>query len=169
MAGLGVNLGTYVHLTAAVLGLSAVLAASATAFTAVKLAGAVYLIYLGIRALVSKSGPLSINPEGVTKQDGWVIFWQGFTSDVLNPKVALFFVVLLPQFVNAHAGHPTLQLLLLGLTLNVIGMVFNIGLVLVSARVTRALRRNSGIADRLHNAMGVVFVALGLRLATEKL
>jgi len=169
LAALGINLGAYVHLTAAAFGLSAILANSSAAFTVVKWTGACYLIYLGIRALISKSGPLSLDPNGVARQSGRAIFWQGFTSDVLNPKVAVFYIALLPQFVNVHERHPTQQLLFLGATLNVIALVFNISLALLAARVTRALRRNSTIADRLHKAMGAVFVALGLRLATEKL
>jgi threonine/homoserine/homoserine lactone efflux protein len=161
MAAFGFNLGAYVHLTAAALGLSAILAASSFAFTVVKFVGACYLFYLGIRALISHSGPLSLNPNGLTKDCGRAIFWQGFTSDVLNPKVAMFFIALLPQFVDAHGHHPTMQLLLLGATVNVIAITINICLVMVSARVTRVLRQNSTIAGWLHKAMGVVFVAFG--------
>jgi threonine/homoserine/homoserine lactone efflux protein len=168
MAAVGFNLGGYAHLTAAVLGLSALLATSAVAFTVVKWIGAAYLIYLGISVLRSKSGPIEVNGRGLTQVSARTILWQAFLSDVLNPKVAMFFLALLPQFVSPHAAHPTLQIILLGVTVNMIAIAGNIVLVLLSSSVTGALRRNTSAAAWLHKAMGVTFVALGLRLATEK-
>ncbi|MEX3954343.1 LysE family translocator, partial [Paraburkholderia sp. EG287B] len=100
-AAFGINLGAYVHLLAAITGLSALVLASATAFTAVKWIGAAYLLYLGLGALRSKGG--FAFPAGDAKVKALrLIFWQGFLSDVLNPKVALFYVALLPQFISAH-------------------------------------------------------------------
>ena len=87
LAALGFNLGAYVHLTAAVLGLSAILATSSVAFTVVKWLGAGYLIYLGIRALRSNQVPLVITGDGPASRNGRTIVWQAFLSDVLNPKV----------------------------------------------------------------------------------
>lgn len=168
MAALGINLGGYVHLAAAVLGLSAVLATSPYAFAAVKFAGAGYLIYLGVRALVSENGPLPLNPDGLARHGRSEVFWQGFVSDALNPKVAIFFAALLPQFVVAHGEHPVLQLLLLGVTVNIIALTINCCLALLSGRVTRVFRQNDAIARWLHKAMGVVFITLGLSLAIEK-
>jgi len=116
LAALGINAGGYVHLTAAITGLSAILLTSALAFTAVKWAGAAYLIYLGVGALRSRTGPVSVSTKGLTGQSARAIFWQGFISDVLKPKVAIFFLALLPKFVhtqgdaradfNAHHGTP---------------------------------------------------------------
>jgi threonine/homoserine/homoserine lactone efflux protein len=169
MAAIGFNLGGYAHLTAAVLGLSAILATSSLAFTVVKWLGAGYLMYLGIVALLSKSGPLPLSTEGLTHRSARTILWQAFLSDVLNPKVAMFFLALLPQFVDTKGPHPTLQILLLGVTVNVIALPINIILVCLSAWVTESLRQNSTIATWLHKAMGAVFVALGLRLAAEKM
>jgi threonine/homoserine/homoserine lactone efflux protein len=169
MAALGFNLGGYAHLTAAVLGLSAVLATSSLAFTAIKWLGAGYLIYLGVVALLSKAGPLTLTTKGLTHRSARRILWQAFLSDVLNPKVAMFFLALLPQFVNIKGPHPTLQILLLGVTVNVTALPINVMLVCLSARVTESLRQNSIIAAWLHKAMGAVFVALGLRLAAEKI
>jgi threonine/homoserine/homoserine lactone efflux protein len=168
MAAVGFNLGGYAHLTAAALGLSAVLATSAVAFTVVKWIGAAYLIYLGISVLRSKSGPIELSAPGRADVSARTILWQAFLSDVLNPKVAMFFLALLPQFVSPHAAHPTLQIILLGVTVNMIAIAGNIVLVLLSSSVTRALRRNTSAAAWLHKAMGVTFVALGLRLATDK-
>jgi threonine/homoserine/homoserine lactone efflux protein len=168
MAALGFNLGGYVHLTAAVVGLSAVLATSAVAFTVVKWLGAGYLVYLGIAALRSRTGPIVLDAQEGPGLLAKAIFWQGFLSDVLNPKVAMFFIALLPQFIDPGARHPTLQILLLGVTVNVIALAGNIVLVSLSASVTGALRRNRAIAAWLQKAMGATFIALGLRLAAEK-
>jgi threonine/homoserine/homoserine lactone efflux protein len=167
LAALGFNLGGYVHLTAAALGLSTILATSAVAFTVVKWLGAGYLIYLGVSAIWSNQGPLTINP-GTAPRDGRTIFWQAFLSDALNPKVAMFFLALLPQFVDAKAPHPTLQIILLGVTVNMIGLPTNILLVLCSARLTESLRQNASISRWLQRGLGALFVALGLRLAVEK-
>ncbi len=168
MAALGINLGAYVHLIAAVLGLSAILLTSSLAFTLVKWAGAAYLIYLGAQALLSRSKPLSLDPRGLKRHSDRAIFWQGFLSDVLNPKVAMFFLALLPQFIDAQGPDPMFQLLLLGITVNVIGLVINLLLVFLSAWITEALRRNDTVAGWLHKAMGAVFVYLGIRLVGER-
>ena len=165
---IGFNLGVYVHLTAAVLGLSAILATSATAFTVVKWVGAAYLVYLGLNALWSKQGPLDFGEQGHGARDGRTILWQAFLSDVLNPKVALCFLALLPQFVDRAASHPTLQILLLGLTVNVIGLPTNIAIACCADRVTRGLRRNASASLWLRRGLGALFIALGLRIAVEK-
>jgi threonine/homoserine/homoserine lactone efflux protein len=168
MAALGFNLGGYVHLTAAVLGLSAILATSSVAFTAVRWAGAAYLVYLGIRTIFSRSGPLVLARGGTPARDDRTILRQAFLSDVLNPKVAMFFLALIPQFVTPNAPHPTLQILLLGVTTNMVNLPINLLIVYGSAGVTGALRRNSQVSGWLQKAMGAMFVALGLRLAVER-
>jgi len=167
LAAVGINLGGYVHLTASILGLSAILAASSFAFTLVKWAGALYLIYLGIRALRTKATDLQLDTSNSKPLNHSAIFWQGFVSDVLNPKVAMFFLAFLPQFVDPHEN-PVPQLLLLGLTVNMIAIVLNVLLVFLSSSLTRKLRGNGAINAWLHKAMGALFVALGLRLAAEK-
>lgn len=96
------------------------------------------------------------------------VFWQGFWSDVLNPKVAIFYVALLPQFIDAQAGHATLQLILLGVTSNMVGIIVNLGLVAGAAQLTGKLRRNARVALWLQRAMGVLFIGLGARLAAQK-
>lgn len=168
LAALGFNLGAYVHLSAAVAGLSAVLLTSSVAFAVVKWVGAGYLMYLGIRLLCSRQGPLVVCAGSRAKLDGRTILWQAFVSDVLNPKVAMFYLSLLPQFVEAKGPHPTLQIVLLGVTVNMIALPINILLVYFSAALTAALRRNGSISSWLHRGMGALFVALGLRLAVEK-
>jgi len=168
LAALGFNLGGYAHLAAAVLGLSAILATSAVAFTFVKWVGAGYLIYLGIGALLRKHGALSISGAGLKSHDGRTILWQAFLCDVLNPKVAMFMLAFLPQFVSADATHPLLQVLLLGVTVNMICLPINLLLVCFSARLTEALRESNTLSRWMHRGMGALFIALGLRLATEK-
>jgi threonine/homoserine/homoserine lactone efflux protein len=168
MAALGFNLGGYAHLTAAILGLSAVLATSVVAFTVVKWLGAGYLIYLGINTLRSRDGRVDPATQNVIGPAAKTILWQAFLSDVLNPKVAMFFLALLPQFVDAAGPHPALQMLLLGITINVIALACNLVLVRLSASVTAALRRNRSSTVWLKEALGATFLALGLRLVIEK-
>jgi threonine/homoserine/homoserine lactone efflux protein len=167
-AAFGINLGAYVHLLAAVTGLSALILASATAFTVVKWLGAVYLFYLGWGALRSKGGVALPAGDGKLKALR-LVFWQGFLSDVLNPKVALFYIALLPQFMDPHDAHPVKHLLALGITGNMVGITTSIIYVCLAAQMTRALRRNQTISAWLTKAMGALFVGLGLKLVTEKI
>lgn len=167
LSAIGSNLGGYVHVTAAVLGLSAILAASATAFTIVKWVGAAYLVYLGVSILLHKQGPLALGTSAAPLR-GRTILWQAFLSDVLNPKVALFFLALLPQFVDRDAPHPELQILLLGLTVSMIGLPTNILIVCWADRITGSVRRNASMSRWLHKGLGVLFVLLGLRIAAER-
>lgn len=167
LSAIGFNLGGYVHLTAAVLGLSAILAASATAFTIVKRTGAAYLVYLGLSAIWSKQRTLAIDTDVVGRRSR-TILWQAFLSDVLNPKVALFFLALLPQFVHGNAPHPTLQIVLLGVTVNAIALPTNIAIACCAARITQSLRRSASITLWLRRGLGMLFIGLGLRMALEK-
>jgi|SRR5215469_251470 len=168
LAALGFNVSSYVYLSAAVLGLSAVLAASAIAFNVIRWLGAAYLIYLGIDAIRNKDGALTIRGNGNGHRPSASIFWQAFITDMLNPKVIMFFFAFLPQFVDARGKHPTLQLILLGITVNMVCLSINLILVGSSAKLTEALRRNESISKWLHRGMGTLFVGLGLRLAAQK-
>ena len=168
IAAVGFNLGGYFHLTAAMLGLSAILATSSVAFTVVKWLGAAYLICLGIGAFRSQQGPLVINGSALTGRRNRTILWQAFLSDALNPKVAMFFLALLPQFIDPHASYPALQILVLGVTVNTIALTSNTLVVLCSSSLTQKLRQNAAITEWLQKAMGALFIALGLRLAAEK-
>lgn len=167
----GINAGAYVHVTASVIGLTAILASSALAFTIVKSIGALYLIWIGIQAIVSKSGTLAVGKGSSPTLSYRRIFWQGFLSDALNPKVALFFLAFLSQFVDIH--HKTLsvtaQLLLLGITSNVVAIALNLIIVYLASAATATLRRNEKITVWLNKVAGAVFIALGLRLSVEKL
>ena len=168
MTAIGMNVGAYGHLTATLLGISAVIAASAHAFTVIKWLGAAYLIYLGVQILRSPSGPLELATEAPTQQPLRRCFWQGFWSDILNPKVAMFYLAFLPQFVDVQAGNPLAQLVLLGLTVNIIGIITSIVIIIFAAALTRRLRSNSRISAWLNKSLGAVFIALGVRLAAQK-
>jgi threonine/homoserine/homoserine lactone efflux protein len=167
VAALGIGAGTMVHITAAGLGISAILSASATAFAALKLAGAAYLVYVGISLLLSRAGdPQAAPAPGHAALQS--VFLQGFWTNVLNPKVALFFLAFLPQFVGAEAPSKILALLFLGLVFNVNGTLWNLFVAWSSARVGRAVLRRGRAALWFNRSVGALFVYLGARLALSK-
>jgi len=167
MTAIGINVGAYLHLFAAIAGISAIIAKSAYAFTFVKFAGAAYLVYLGVVTLRTKSGPLNINSGNQPQLSQWSCFWQGFWSDVLNPKVAIFYLALLPQFIVPNSG-VLKQLVLLGVTTNIVGIASNVVIVFCASALTVKLRQDPRVSALLSKALGAIFVALGIRLAGEK-
>jgi threonine/homoserine/homoserine lactone efflux protein len=156
---LGVNLGIFIWTLGAALGLAAVIAASAAAFMAIKLVGALYLIYLGLRALLGSAEPTAIPARGSA-------FRQGLASNLLNPKIAVFFTSLLPQFVDAQHARPE-DLLLLGVLFNCMGVVWLLTYAELAARGRDVLRRPR-VKRTLDRLSGVALVALGVRLAAER-
>ena len=166
-AALGINIGGYFHLTAAILGISAIIATSSLAFTFLKWCGAAYLIYIGIQAILSTS-ILNIGQDHDSSTPLKTIFWQGFLSDALNPKVAIFFISLLPQFIQPEAGNSLNQLLILGLTVNIVALPINLIIVWFSHTVSKQIRESNRVSKALNNTMGVVFIGLGIRLASEQ-
>ncbi len=156
----GIVCGLFVHTTLAAFGLSVILMTSALLFNLVKIAGAVYLIYLGIMALKSKSS-ININKENASSSF-FVVFRQGLFTNLLNPKVALFFLALLPQFVKSNAESPV-PFLILGFTFIFIGTIWSLFLVWASARMSNTLRQ-SKFSNYLNKAAGVIFIALGLNI-----
>ena len=119
---LGIHVGTLVHLTLATVGLSAILVSSATAFTVVKVLGALYLIVIGIRTLLGRADPADTDPQRPPRRRRRD-FAEGVVVNVLNPKTALFFLAFLPQFVDPALGQASLQILVLGLTFMLLGLV----------------------------------------------
>jgi threonine/homoserine/homoserine lactone efflux protein len=169
VAALGIAAGCCVHIVAAGLGLSALLATSAAAFIAVKLAGAAYLIYMGI--VLWRTGPrspkLAAAPLPATPLPR--IFVQGALTNVLNPKVALFFLAFLPQFVDPAGTHRLAAFLLLGTVFNTTGLVWNLFVAWSSAGIGRRINGLPVRMHALHRIAGAVFVALGIKLAlTER-
>lgn len=163
-SAVGVCSGALVHALAAALGLSALLAASALAFTVLKYVGAVYLVYLGWRALTSASGDPAA-PETRPSATAWQAWREGVLIDVLNPKVALFFIAFLPQFVRPGHGDPAWQILGLGLLLVAVSVVVEVAIALLAARAARALAGNRRVSMWLTRSLGAVLIGLGVRLA----
>jgi threonine/homoserine/homoserine lactone efflux protein len=171
LTSLGLNVGTLTHTVAAALGLSAVLMASATAFTAVKMVGAVYLLFLGgsmlwksIRAPSPETAAPRLGPNG-NGPPPTHLFLHAVVTGILNPKVALFFFAFLPQFVRPERGYPFLQFAVLGCILAGLGVVGDSLVALLTARAhARVLAGSRGSLWR-ERIVGTILVALGLRLA----
>jgi threonine/homoserine/homoserine lactone efflux protein len=166
-SALGISAGCLVHTTLAALGLSLILATSAWAFTAVKVVGGGYLIWLGLTALFGRRRSFSVDGTPQAQDKASKLFFQGLATNVLNPKVVLFFLAFLPPFVDPAAGGP-LSFLVLGLTFFTTGTLYCLGLVLVSSGFTTFLRRRPGAAGWLNRGSGAVFVALGALVLTAE-
>jgi len=166
IAALGVATGCLVHITAASIGLSAVLAASAMAFNIIKWLGAAYLAFIGLRAIINsgRSAPVAtVVDQPVRKTSS--VFWSGFLTNVLNPKVAVFFLAFLPQFVTASSHYAPLGFAVLGLILIAVGFTWLAGVALLAARSFAALGTRQGLRTWLERALGAAFIALAARLA----
>jgi threonine/homoserine/homoserine lactone efflux protein len=162
-AAFGLETATLIHALAAGLGLSAVLATSAFAFEVLKYAGAAYLVWLGLRAW--RTAPPAEAPTPAPARNPRV-YWRSVLTGVLNPKVAVFFLAFLPQFVRAERGLVWLQFLVLGLLLSLIGLCNSLLLAFAVGRVgDRVARRRGRWKERL---LGTLFVGLGLRLALQQ-
>jgi len=165
----GVALGSQVHSLFAALGLSVVLARSAALFTAVKLAGAVYLIVMGLRKLlVRRRGIDPVTAAERQRQPLKRIFVNGFVVNVLNPKTALFFLAFLPQFVDVRRGPAAPQILVLGLTFGLIGVCSDSMYALTASFAGERLRGRMGRSGGLDRASGVIYVVLGLVAALAR-
>ena len=165
-AALGISAGSVIHTILAALGLSALLATSPYAFMAVKFAGAAYLVYIGVRALWSRAAKLP--GEDALDAGRWDAFRQGILSNLLNPKVALFFLALMPQFIDAASVNKVTAFLVLGFSFVTLGVVWCIVLAIAAARLRGWLLRRPSMATVLNRVAGAMFVALGLRLATVR-
>lgn len=173
MSALGISAGCCVHSLACAFGLTAVLATSATAFTVIKFAGAIYLVYLGVRLLLSSPAKAAANPDAATAsrvapQGSRQLFLQGFWTNVLNPKVVLFFVSFFPQFVAAGSDRKVLAFLTLGVVFVAMSTLWNCFLAWVAGSMTRRLGGKPTLKRWLDRLVGGAFVGLGLRLATAQ-
>ncbi|MCQ4271986.1 LysE family translocator [Pseudomonas kuykendallii] len=165
VASFGVGAGIFVHVLAAALGLSALLATSATAFALVKYAGAAYLLYVGIGLLLSKAPAERAFQAALPALPYRRIFLQGFLTNALNPKVALFFLAFVPQFIAPDSTDKALAFVLLGCLFNLNGMLWCHLLVVVAAYAGRRVKATAAQARWLNRAVGGFFVGLGLKLA----
>jgi threonine/homoserine/homoserine lactone efflux protein len=169
VSALGIAGGCIVHLLAAVVGLSAIIANSALAFDIIKYVGAAYLIYLGIRSFLSKQNKsdsyrISIS-NTVEKKSLSKLFWQGVFTNVLNPKVALFFLAFLPQFIHPEKGNTALQILLLGLWFNFSGTIVNIIVAMLFGRLGNWLADKQAFIKWQNKITGLLLVGLGIKVA----
>ena len=166
-SALGICVGSIFHSCAAALGLSAILATSAVAFAAIKLLGGAYLFFLGIKMLLDRRRQLTL-PSNFRRRTTIAAFRQGVFTNVLNPKVALFFLAFLPQFIDPASNMKVFAFLMLGLTFVTTGTIWCLILAWFASAFSERLRTNETIGQWLNRAAGALFVFLGLRLATAK-
>ena len=166
-AALGISTGTVIHTIAAALGLSALLATSPYAFMAVKFAGAAYLVFIGVRALLSRASGIP-GDEGSQTDGRSSAFRQGVLTNLLNPKVALFFLALMPQFIDAGSTSKVAAFLVLGLTFVTLGVIWVVMLAVAAAKLRGAFLRRPSMAHVMNKVAGTLFIALGLKLATAR-
>jgi threonine/homoserine/homoserine lactone efflux protein len=165
-AVLGINTGCIVHTLAAVLGISAILMTSALAFTVLKYLGAAYLVWIGLRMLLSRA--TTRKPTETRGRGLGAAFRQGMLTNVLNPKVALFFLAFLPQFVSMHAAHPQFGLMLLGLSVIGTGLIWSTVLALMGGRIHRLLNTKPKIGQWMDRVCGTVLLGFGVKLALQQ-
>jgi len=167
LSAIGVVCGILVHTTAAAFGLSLLIQTSALAFLAVKFTGAVYLLYLGFKTWREKSTFHLQTSASSAKSSA--VFWQGVLSNVLNPKIAIFFLAFLPQFVDKGSSHVALQMMILGLTFAFFGLCFLLIVGYSSGTIGKWLLDRPGFAQFFQRLAGGILLGPGIRLAfTEK-
>ena len=170
-AVMGINAGCLVHTFAAAIGLSAILTASAEAFFLVKLVGAAYLVYVGLSLLLEKKPDATapeisrILPSRTIRQ----VFWQGFMTNVLNPKIALFFLAFLPQFISTDSASKPAAFVLLGVIFIVNSLFVTVGFAALVAQAHARFQHSTRVVVWLNRCCGALFIAIGVKLAlTEK-
>ena len=164
--GAGIAAGDVCHTFMAIVGISAIIAASAVLFSVVKFVGAAYLAYLGVRAIIAKT-PTTFVKRGVPISAGKA-FHQAVLAEVLNPKTALFFLAFLPQFVRPQSGSIALQLGVFGLVYVLLGLVSTVVYAVSAGRLGEFLRRHPMVLKWQGKIVGTIYCALGVRLALEQ-
>jgi len=165
---LGIGSGAIIHILLAGFGLSVILAKSILLFGIIKWIGASYLIYLGVRMLLDKSKLFTDEKAEFEKTDLWEIYRQGFITNVLNPKVAIFFLSLLPQFIKPEYVDSSIPFLILGLTFLTTGTIWGLFLAYSASFMTDTLRKNDRIGEIMKKVSGFVFIGLGLQLLIKR-
>lgn len=160
----GVFIGCFVHIIAAVLGLSIIISRSAYLFNMIKFAGAAYLIYLGVRALLSKAD-IRTGSKDVGKINQWQLFKQGVVTNALNPKVAIFFLSFLPQFIDASSSYFKIQLLTLGIWFDLQGTIVLIIVAIALGKARGFLENNPKFWKIQEKITGVILIGLGIKVA----
>jgi threonine/homoserine/homoserine lactone efflux protein len=163
----GISVGSIFHTCAAALGLSAFLATSAWAFSAIKLIGGGYLVFLGIKLILERGEQFRV-PSGFRRFNSGAAFRQGILTNLLNPKVALFFLAFLPQFIDPASTTKIPAFLALGVTFVTTGTIWCVILAWFAAAFSQRLRANRKISQWFNRAIGSLFVFLGVRLAATR-
>jgi RhtB (resistance to homoserine/threonine) family protein len=163
----GISLGSIFHTCATALGLSVILATSALAFVAIKVLGGAYLVFLGIKMILDRRRNLTL-PSNFRRRTTLAAFRQGVLTNVLNPKVALFFLAFLPQFIDPASNMKIAAFITLGLTFVTTGTIWCLVLAWFASSFSNRLRNNETVAQWLNRTAGTLFVFMGLRLATAK-
>ncbi|MGZ5032123.1 MAG: LysE family translocator [Usitatibacter sp.] len=166
-SAVGVCLGILVHTALAALGVGAILQASETLFFALKLTGAAYLVYLGIRLLLSREARQEIR-GGAAPLSPLALVRQGVLSNVTNPKIVLFFFAFLPQFVDRASAHPTRDLVFLGVLYALLALPVKVGVGLAAGGLSERILRSPSAMTWINRASGTVLIGLGLRLAVTE-
>jgi threonine/homoserine/homoserine lactone efflux protein len=166
-SALGVCLGILVHTALAALGVGAILQASEALFLALKLAGAAYLVYLGIRLVLERAGA-SLTAASPPALSPLTLVWQGVLSNVTNPKIVLFFFAFLPQFVDPASAHPTRDLAFLGVLYAVLALPVKAAVGLAAGSLSERVLRRPDALKWMNRASGSILIALGLRLAAAE-
>ena len=169
MSALGITAGCLVHGTLSAFGLTALLAASASAFLVIKLAGGGYLIYLGLKMLLKKADPAAQGVGPGEMRPHRTIFVQALITNVLNPKVILFFLSFFPLFVKHDSPHKIMAFLILGGVFALMSLCWNSGTALLAGTLSRHASNNPQIKQWLERTVGAAFIALGVKLAFTKI
>ena len=168
ISALGISTGSLIHTLAAATGLSLVLATSTTAFTAIKFCGAAYLVYLGVRMFFFSHPPKSAQKKRTEKIQYHKLYLAGILTNVLNPKVALFFLAFLPQFIDPAYPYPMFSFMVLGATFITTGTCWCLLLAVYSAKCSDLLQKRNPMGGILNRLSGVLFISLGIKLAIMK-
>ena len=161
----GIISGCVVHVLCAAFGLSMILSTSASVFSMIKWAGALYLIYLGIKMFVGKNQILKTLSNDHEPKRLIKIYKQGVFTNILNPKVGLFFISFLPQFINQDNASGPIPFLVLGATFLVIGTIYSIFIAFAASYMTNTLRNNKTVESILYKLSGIIFIGFGLKIA----
>lgn len=159
---LGIGIGGLVHVVGAAVGLSAILVTSAYAFMMVKYLGATYLIYLGIKSLISKRNNMNVNMNNEPRPNSVKILIDGIIVNIFNPKTAIFFLAFLPQFISIEKGQVASQLIFLGTTFILLAIISDSIYVLLSQRLSRMLKRSNSFLKMRDRIVGFIYIILGI-------
>jgi RhtB (resistance to homoserine/threonine) family protein len=165
---LGITTGGLIHTILAALGLSIILAKSAFAFNTVKYIGVAYLVYLGVKMIIERNQLFDNSTQKIESTDLFKIYRQGLLTNVLNPKVALFFLSLLPQFINPHYANGPIPFLILGVTFMTTGTIWCLILAYSASLITKTLRNNDSIGKIMQKISGFIFIGFGIKILTDK-